>query len=156
MDRPPTRYPDPRTSNPLNKAAGIKLFRATLRKQSQGLQRTRGRYRSEVGPDASRPADLNRPEKTRESSKEHQHNRFLENSFEHKHESKSMITKQPLRVSNQGQVCNHQHSSEQKKHNNTKQKQQTRQRRTSNPMESRTKIHNSNLIHLVPSKQLQS
>lgn len=82
MDRPPTRYQDPRSSNPLNKSAGIKLFRATIREQSQGLQRTRKRYRSEGGHDASRPADLNRPENIRESSMEHQHSRFLKNTFE--------------------------------------------------------------------------
>jgi len=42
------------------------------------------------------------------------------------HESKSLTTKQPLRVSNQGQICNQQHNSEQTKHINIKQKQQTK------------------------------
>jgi len=40
------------------------------------------RYRSEGGPDASRPPDLNKPENIRESSQEHHHNRFLKNAFE--------------------------------------------------------------------------
>jgi len=52
------------------------------------------------------------------------------------HESKALTCKQPLRVSNQGQICNHQHSSEQTTPNK---KQQTRQRQTSNPTESQTK-----------------
>ena len=37
-------------------------------------------------------------------------------------ESKALTTKPPLRISNQGQIYSHQHSSEQTKHNNTKHK----------------------------------
>ena len=139
MDRPPARQQDPRSSNPLDKTAGIKLFQATLWEQSQGLQRTRWRYRTEVGPDASRPADLNRPENIRESSQKHQHNRFLKNAFEPISRVQSVNIQATLTSFKQGQICNHKHNSEQTKHNNTKQKTTNQQQRTSNPTESHTK-----------------
>ncbi|AES88613.1 hypothetical protein MTR_4g059830 [Medicago truncatula] len=60
MDRPPTRYQDPRTNNPLNKAAGIIVFSS---------QNWRGR-----NPEDLKPADLNRPGTSESQAQEHKIN----------------------------------------------------------------------------------